>query len=129
MRALLALKEPPTAVFVAGDLMAVGAINAANDAGLNVPGDLAVVGFDDIQLAEFLNPTLTTIRQDKPALGLTAARALVEQIERPEITPPVLTIPVELVVRESSGGVVRGQGGARPQKTRASKTEQTTQVR
>jgi LacI family transcriptional regulator len=104
MRALLELPEPPTAVFAAADLMAVGAIKAANDAGLDVPGDLAVVGFDDIQLAGLLNPSLTTIRQDKPGLGLAAARALIQQIENPELTPPVLTLPIELVVRESSGG-------------------------
>lgn len=112
MRALLELAEPPTAVFAAADLMAVGAINAANDAGLEVPGDLAVVGFDDIQLAGLLNPTLTTIRQDKPGLGLAAARALVEQIDNPEITPPVLTLPIELVVRESSGGTYRAEEAA-----------------
>ena len=104
MRALLELAEPPTAVFAAADLMAVGAINTAHAAGLSVPGDLAVVGFDDIQLAPFLNPPLTTIRQDKLGLGLAAARALVEQIESPEITPPVLTVPVELVVRATCGG-------------------------
>jgi LacI family transcriptional regulator len=104
MRALLELPEPPTAVFAAADLMAVGAIKAANDAGLDVPGDVAVVGFDDIQLAGLLNPSLTTIRQDKPGLGLAAARALIQQIENPELTPPVLTLPIELVVRESSGG-------------------------
>jgi LacI family transcriptional regulator len=106
MRALLELREPPTAVFAAADLMAVGAIKAAQDAGRSVPGDLAVVGFDDIQLAQLLNPSLTTIRQDMPGLGLTAARALIEQIENPDITPPVLTLPVELVVRASSGGAV-----------------------
>jgi LacI family transcriptional regulator len=104
MRALLELPEPPTAVFAAADLMAVGAIKAANDAGLDVPGDVAFVGFDDIQLAGLLNPSLTTIRQDKPGLGLAAARALIQQIENPELTPPVLTLPIELVVRESSGG-------------------------
>jgi LacI family transcriptional regulator len=104
MRALLELPEPPTAVFAAADLMAVGAIKAANDAGLDVPGDVAVVGFDDIQLAGLLNPSLTTIRQDKPGLGLAAARALIQQIENPDLTPPVLTLPIELVVRESSGG-------------------------
>ena len=104
MRALLALPEPPTAVFAASDLMAVGAIKAAYDAGLGVPDDAAVVGFDDIQLASLLNPTLTTIRQDKFGLGLAATRALVEQIENPDVTPAVLTLPVELVVRASSGG-------------------------
>ena len=87
MQALLALPEPPTAVFAAADLMAVGAMKAARDAGLDVPEDLAVVGFDDIQLASLLNPALTTIHQDKVGLGRAAARALLDQIENPDIEP------------------------------------------
>jgi LacI family transcriptional regulator len=104
MRRLLELPEPPTAVFAASDMMAVGAIKAVHDAGLSVPGDVALVGFDDIQAASIVHPTLSTIRQDKVALGLAASRALVEQIENPDVTPPVLTLPVQLVVRASSGG-------------------------
>ena len=104
MRALLALPEPPTAVFAAADMMAVGAIKAAREAGLNVPGDVAVVGFDDIQLASLLDPSLTTIKQDRVGLGQATARALIEQIENPERIPASLTLPVELVVRMSSGG-------------------------
>ncbi|HJQ49711.1 MAG TPA: LacI family DNA-binding transcriptional regulator [Gaiellaceae bacterium] len=104
MQKLLALPDPPTAVFAAADLMAVGAMKAARAAGLQVPGKLAVVGFDDIQLASLLDPALTTIRQDRVGLGHAAARALLEQIENPETTPAALTLPVELVVRASSGG-------------------------
>ena len=104
MRELLALPEPPTAIFAAADLMAVGAMKVAREAGLSLPGDLAVVGFDDIQLASFLDPALTTIRQDKVGLGRAAAWALLEQIENPELTSAALTLPVELVVRTSSGG-------------------------
>ena len=107
MRALLALPEPPTAVFAAADMMAIGAIRAVQAAGLRVPDDVAVVGFDDIQIAPLVNPPLTTIRQDKLGLGLAAARALIEQIENPEMTPPVLTLPVELVVRASCGATAR----------------------
>jgi len=103
MQALLALPDPPTAVFAAADLMAVGAMKAARDAGLNVPADLAVVGFDDIQLASLLDPSLTTIHQDKVGLGRAAARALLEQIENPELTPAALTLPVELIIRGSCG--------------------------
>ena len=103
MRALLALPEPPTAVFAAADLMAVGAMKAARDAGLGIPADLAVVGFDDIQLASLVDPALTTIHQDKVGLGQAAARALVEQIESPEMTPAALTLPVELIIRASCG--------------------------
>src|SRR6188508_2112240 len=103
MASMLALREPPTAVFAAADMMAVGAIRAAQAAGRSVPGDVAVVGFDDIRLAELLSPPLTTIRQDMVGIGLAAGRALVEQIEDPDATPPALTLPVELVVRASCG--------------------------
>lgn len=111
MRALLALPEPPTAVFAAADMMAIGAMRAAQAAGLDVPNDVSVVGFDDIQIAPLVNPALTTVRQDKVGLGLAAARALVEQIDNPEVTPPVLTLPVELVARASTGRVSGGAAG------------------
>ena len=103
MRALLALPEPPTAVFAASDLMAVGALKAVEAAGLRCPGDVAIVGFDDIQLAENLTPPLTTIRQDKRGVGAAAARSLVQMIDDPQASPPVLMLPVELVVRASCG--------------------------
>ena len=72
-----------------------------------MPGDLAIVGFDDMRLAELLSPPLTTVRQDMVGIGLAAGRALVEQIENPDVTPPVLTLPVELVVRASCGARAR----------------------
>ena len=104
MKALLALPDPPTAVFAASDLMAVGAIRAIEDAGKRCPEDIAVVGFDDIQLAELVSPALTTIRQDKRALGAAAARSLVQLIDETETALHVSVLPVELVVRESCGG-------------------------
>jgi len=107
MRTLLALPQPPTAVTAASDMMAVGAIRAAQAAGVRVPEELAVVGFDDSQLAELVDPPLTTIRQDTIGIGVAAARALAAQIENPDITPPVLTLPVQLVVRASSGATPR----------------------
>jgi len=103
MRELLALPEPPTAVFCASDMMAVGAIKAIEDAGLRCPRDISVVGFDDIQLAEYVSPPLTTIRQDKRALGAAAAQSLAQLIEDPDTVPPVLVLPVELVPRRSTG--------------------------
>jgi LacI family transcriptional regulator, galactose operon repressor len=108
MKSLLRRRTPPTAVFAAADMMAVGAIRAIQGAGLSVPGDVAIVGFDDIRLAELLSPPLTTIRQDMVGIGLAAGRALVEQIENPDSTPPVLTLPVELVVRASCGSPANG---------------------
>jgi LacI family transcriptional regulator len=103
MQSMLRLAEPPTAVFAAADMMAVGAIQTMRAAGLSVPDDLAIVGFDDLPFAAYLSPPLTTIRQDMVGIGLAAGRALVEQIENPDVTPPVLTLPVELVVRASCG--------------------------
>jgi LacI family transcriptional regulator len=103
MEALLDLEAPPTAVFAAGDVMAVGCIRAADERGLRVPDDMALVGFDDIQLAAMVQPALTTVRQDKLGLGATAGAALLRMIEQTDAPPPVTTLPVELVVRESSG--------------------------
>jgi LacI family transcriptional regulator len=95
---LLALPEPPTAIVAASDLMAVGALRAATEAGLSVPRDLSVVGFDDILLAAHLQPGLTTLRQDKVGLGTAAARALMQRIAGAE-APDVVTLPVDLVAR------------------------------
>ncbi len=98
---LLALDEPPTAIFAASDMMALGVIRAAAEAGLTVPGDLSLVGFDDIQLAQHVHPPLTTLRQDKTGLGVQAASALLRQIEGADTAEPV-TLAVELIVRGST---------------------------
>jgi LacI family transcriptional regulator len=103
MRRLLALPQPPTAVFAASDDIALGALNAIAEAGLSVPADIAVVGFDDAQVAQLVRPSLTTIRQDKGALGHAAGAALLAMIESETAEPPELVLPVELVVRESTG--------------------------
>ena len=70
MRRCSRFAEPPTAVFAASDLMAAGAVRAAQERGSRVPDDLSLVGFDDIQLAALMQPPLTTIRQDKAGLGI-----------------------------------------------------------
>jgi LacI family transcriptional regulator len=116
MQELLSLPDPPTAVFAASDLMAAGAIRAIEQAGLAVPADVAVVGFDDIQLAAMMQPALTTIRQDKLGLGSAAAEALLRMIERDGAPPPGITLPVELVVRASSGKKRRGADHEEPAK-------------
>jgi LacI family transcriptional regulator len=100
---LLALDEPPTAVFAGSDMMALGAIHAAAAAGMSVPRDLSVVGFDDMQLADQMNPPLTTLRQDKAGLGTAAGAELVRMIDgEPESAMPVVMLPVELIARGSS---------------------------
>jgi LacI family transcriptional regulator len=102
MSQLLALDEPPTAVFAASDMMALGVITAAAEAGLRVPHDIAVVGFDDMQLAAHVQPPLTTLRQDKFGLGVAAGKALTELIDKEPPPSPGVTLPVELVVRGST---------------------------
>jgi LacI family transcriptional regulator len=109
MHELLELGEPPTAVFAASDLMAVGAAKAAQERGLVVGKDVAIVGFDDIHIAPLVHPPLTTIRQDRLRLGAVAAESLVRMVEEKGAPPPVTTIPVELVVRESSGAGARAR--------------------
>jgi LacI family transcriptional regulator len=101
MEELLSLDEPPTAVFAASDMMALGAIRAAGDAGLSVPADVSVIGFDDIQLADHMNPPLTTLRQDKAGLGVAAGTALVRMLEGAEQADSTV-LPVELVRRGST---------------------------
>jgi LacI family transcriptional regulator len=98
---LLALPERPTAIVAASDMMAVGAYRAAREAGLDVPGDVSIVGYDDIVLASHLHPALTTVRQDKVGLGAAAADALLRQIEG-DMTATSANLPVELVARGST---------------------------
>ncbi|PPK97310.1 LacI family transcriptional regulator [Kineococcus xinjiangensis] len=88
MRRLLALPSPPTAVFAAGDLMAIGAVRAAEEAGLSVPRDVSVVGFDDIEPASLVHPGLTTVGQDYLAMGRAAVELLVQIIADPRVTGP-----------------------------------------
>jgi LacI family transcriptional regulator len=99
---LLKLPEPPTAIFAAADMMAIGAVRAVAEAGLRVPEDISIVGFDDIQLAPHINPPLTTMRQDKLGLGAAAGNALVARIAGDPGREPLRRLPVELVVRGST---------------------------
>jgi LacI family transcriptional regulator len=108
MARLLALDEPPTAVVTASDLMALGAIRAMAEAGLSVPHDVSIVGFDDIQLAGHVHPPLTTLRQDKAGLGAAAGRALMALIDGETDLPQVVTLPVELIVRGSTAAPPSG---------------------
>jgi LacI family transcriptional regulator len=99
---LLQLEDRPTAIFAAADMMAIGAVRAAAEAGLRVPEDVSIVGFDDIQLAPHINPPLTTMRQDKLGLGAAAGDALVARIAGDPGRGPLRRLPVELVVRGST---------------------------
>lgn len=103
MQALLAGGQPFTALFAQNDRMAIGAMRAAREHGRQIPGDLAVVGFDDIPFASYCDPALTTVHNDVLEHGRQAARILVETIDDPGRLPERVVIPAELVVRESCG--------------------------
>jgi LacI family transcriptional regulator len=123
MRRLLALDVAPTAVFVAGDEMAVGAMHVAMDAGLDVPGDMSIVGYDDVEIAALVRPSLTTVTQDYLGMGRAAVAMLSEMIDRgmsvseastepstvsAQFPFPPRLLPGKLTVRESSGPVPAG---------------------
>ena len=95
-------RAPFDAVFVASDVVALGAIGALREAGRRVPEDVSVVGFDDIPLAAFFDPPLTTVRLPAYELGQAAGRALLERIAQPAI-PTRTLLPTELIVRASTG--------------------------
>ena len=100
--ALLALPTPPTAIVAASDLMALAALQAIWDSGLRPAHDVGVVGFDDLEAAALAHPPLTTIRQDRQAIGTLAAAWATELIEHPDAPAGTTVLPVELVVRGSS---------------------------
>jgi len=104
MRKLLALPEPPDAVFCFSDLLASGAVRAAHDLGHRVPRDIAVTGFDDIEEGRYSIPSLSTVAPDKAQLAQLAVDALLKRIaDDPEAPPNTLYAPHRLVRRESSG--------------------------
>lgn len=101
------------AIVAANDLMAIGAIEGLQAAGLQVPTDVAVVGFDDMEEAAFMSPSLTTIRQPVYEQGLSAARALLRMIERESTDEPASMIATPLVVRRSCGCTPADAGAQR----------------
>ncbi|MTH54135.1 substrate-binding domain-containing protein [Bacillus mangrovi] len=101
MEKLLTLPDRPTAVFAAGDLLAIGAMEAIKKAGLTVPEDISVIGFDDIEMAEFLSPKLTTVKQDTDEIGKQAVHLLVNQMNQKKKSLMSEMVPVTLIERES----------------------------
>ena len=102
MRSLLKEDSEFTALFAANDMMAVGAITAAREAGLKVPDDLSVVGFDDIMLAQYFDPALSTVRQPAEQLGRFAVEMLMKRINDPGIPHKYEVLPTEFIPRKSS---------------------------
>jgi LacI family transcriptional regulator len=103
MGELLDLRPRPTAAFVASDTVALGALQALRQRNLRVPEDIALVGFDDVPLAEFVDPPLTTVRLPAYGLGWGAADLLIRLLAHEEIREPQVFLETELVVRESCG--------------------------
>jgi LacI family transcriptional regulator len=95
------------AVFAASDIMAIGALRALREAGLRVPEDVAVVGFDDLPQSARTEPPLTSVRQPIYRLGATTVDSLLDLIEYPDSSPRRIVLPTELVVRASCGSALR----------------------
>lgn len=100
------LKQPkkPTALFCANDAVAIGAIKAINEKGIEIPNEIAIVGLDDIEMASYITPPLTTIHVPKEELGKFAVKILIDRIEGGHDIPVRVNVPYHLVVRESCGG-------------------------
>ena len=108
MQRLLRTRKHFTALFAFNDVSAIGAVRALREAGLSVPQDVSIVGFDDVQSAAYQNPALTTVRQPLHNMGLLAAQAIVSRINSGE--PPRKTkikVEPELIVRESTAAILR----------------------
>ena len=102
------LPAAPTAIFVANDAMAVGALRALRRAGRQVPQDVALIGYDDVPIAAALEPALTTVRQPITRLGSMAAEVLIGMLDSPngaDGPPHKVILPTELVVRYSCGAL------------------------
>ncbi len=102
MKDILSGSSPlPSAVFAMNDLMALGALRAIQESGLQVPGDISLAGYDDTEMAAFSYPSLSTVRQENYPVGTTAARLLLDRIEDPSIKPGTHILKQSLIFRES----------------------------
>ncbi|MBI9043903.1 MAG: LacI family DNA-binding transcriptional regulator [Anaerolineaceae bacterium] len=96
----------PSAIFSQNDRMAIGIIRAARDIGVRVPEDLSVIGFDDMPLASYFDPPLTTMRQDMASIGRSAIALLVESFENGQNSPNSVCFQAELVIRKSTSSII-----------------------
>jgi len=103
IKELLKLRNPPTAVFAMHDQAAISAMEGVKELGMKIPDDVAIVGFDDIELASYTDPPLTTIRVSMEELGKRAVKRLMELMGNKHQQSQMIILPVELVVRESCG--------------------------
>jgi DNA-binding LacI/PurR family transcriptional regulator len=102
LRELMALPERPTAILASTDVLAIGALHAASHMGLHVPEEISIVGFDDLPMAEYTTPTLTTVCMPIAAMAAAGVKAAIDECQDREATTVQILMPT-LVVRESSG--------------------------
>ena len=102
VKSLLSLKDPPTAVFCSNDFLALGVMEGAREIGIKLPEDLSVVGFDDMEIASFLTPSLTTISQPAYEMGKTGAEVLLHHLGKKSYKPVHKILKTNLVIREST---------------------------
>lgn len=100
---LLKLEVRPTAIIAINDLLAIGALRAAADLNLRIPNDLSVIGYDDIPMADFLIPRLTTVTKDAYMLGTNAFELLLARVQNPDLPRQVIHHMPRLIIRESTG--------------------------
>lgn len=103
MKRLYAKAPQITALFAQNDRMAIGAMRALQEAGRRIPDDIAIVGYDDIPVASYTNPPLTTMHQPMQEVGRVAARLLIESIEKPDVNKEIVLLKTRLVVRGTCG--------------------------
>lgn len=101
MNKLLALPNPPDAIFAGNDAMAVGAYQAIYQKGMKVPDDISIIGYDDIALSSYMIPPLTTVHQLKDELGQQAVNQLIYRMDNPDAEPSILVLTPKLVERQS----------------------------
>ncbi|RLQ90000.1 LacI family DNA-binding transcriptional regulator [Falsibacillus albus] len=105
VKKLLVSDELPSAIFCAGDMMAIGAMDAIREAGMKIGEDISVIGFDDITLLKYVTPRLTTIRQKKETMGQMAAKELFKLMNDSDYSTSPLMIETELVIRDTVANI------------------------
>lgn len=113
---LLRMLPRPTAIFACNDLMAMGVLLAARELGLHCPEDVSIVGFDDLDFAEFTAPALTSVHQPGYQLGTTAARLLLDRIEGSKEPAQKITLPSELKIRHSVASISPVNSPSKPKR-------------
>lgn len=103
MLSFLGLTERPTAIIAVNDLLAMGAIRAVNDAGLQIPEDISLIGYDDIAMAKYMVPRLTTVSKDVQTLGRNAVQLLISRLQNPDQSYQTTESAPQFIIRESTG--------------------------